>query len=407
MKFLLCAVVLTLGAATPATAQEDLFRYRPNEQTRWISPENPTGARGAGARENKGAKGHAFETIAQGGSHVLADIGGAGVIDRIWMTIEDRSPEALRGLKLDMYWDGARQPAVSVPLGDFFLHGAGQMVPLETALLASPEGRSFVSYIPMPFRSRARIVVTNESPKPVNLIFFDVNYRQVTQQPTNSLYFHAWWSRERATKLSEDFRILPRIKGKGRFLGASVTVLTNPAYEQTWWGEGEVKIALDGDLMSRPSLVGTGTEDYIGTAWGQGAFINRYQGAPIATWEGDGRWTFYRWHVPDPIWFHQDIEVALQTIGGARKNIVQGLVAKGAPLIPVTIDPGSRNNFQKLLESGKKLTYPSLPDGHTNYYRSDDVAAVAYFYLDKPDGQLPPIAGPAERLSALRKAEPR
>jgi hypothetical protein len=392
--------------AAPAAAQEDLFRYRPNEQTRWISPENPTGAKGAGARENQGAKGHAFESIARGASHVLADIRGAGVIDRMWMTIEDRSPEALRGLKLDMYWDGARQPAVSVPLGDFFLHGAGQMVPMETALLASPEGRSFVSYIPMPFRSRARIVVTNESLKPVNLIFFDVNYRQVTRQPADTLYFHAWWSRERATKLGRDFRILPRIKGKGRFLGASVTVLTNPVYEKTWWGEGEVKIALDGDQMSQPSLVGTGTEDYIGTAWGQGAFINRYQGAPVATWEGDGRWTFYRWHVPDPIWFHQDIEVTLQTIGGARKNIVQGLVAKGAPLIPVTIDPGSRNNFQKLLESGKKLPDPSLPNGHTNYYRSDDVAAVAYFYLDRAEGGLPPIARPAERLAALRKEKP-
>jgi hypothetical protein len=399
-------LALSLAAAAPAAAQDDLFRYRPGEQTRWVSPENPTGAKGAGARENRGAKGHAFETIAVGGSHVLADLSGAGTIDRIWMTIEDRSPEALRGLKLEMFWDGARQPAVSVPLGDFFLHGAGQIVPMETALLASPEGRSFVSYIPMPFRTGARIVVTNESPKPVNLIFFDVNYRKLSRQPADSLYFHAWWSRELKTGLGRDFRILPRIWGKGRFLGASVTLLTNPVYEKTWWGEGEVKIALDGDRTDQPSLVGTGTEDYIGTAWGQGAFVNRFQGAPVATWDGDGRWTFYRWHIPDPVWFHRDIEVGLQVIGGARKNIVQGLVAKGVPLIPVTIDPGSRNNFQKLLESGKKLSDPSLPDGHTNFYRSDDVAAVAYFYLDRPGGALPPIAGPAERLAALRKVKP-
>lgn len=406
MRFLLGSLALLVMAPMPAAAQGDLFRYQPGEQTRWVSPENPTGAKGAGGRENNGAKGHAFETIAKGGAHVLADLRGAGTIDRIWMTIEDRSPEALRGLKLEIYWDGARTPAVSVPLGDFFLHGAGQMVPLETALLASPEGRSFVSYIPMPFRTGARLVVVNESPKPVNLIFFDLNYRQLARQPADALYFHAWWSREQATRLGRDFRILPRIEGKGRFLGASVTVLTNPVYEKTWWGEGEVKIALDGDQMSRPSLVGTGTEDYIGTAWGQGAYVNRFQGAPIATWDGEGRWTFYRWHVPDPVWFHRDIEVALQIMGGARKNIVQGLLAKGAPLIPVTIDPGSRNNFQKLLESGKKLSDPSLPDGHTNFYRSDDVAAVAYFYLDRPGGALPPISGPADRLAALRKAQP-
>lgn len=333
---------------------------------------------------------------------MLADISGAGTIDRMWLTIEDRSPEALRGLKFEIYWDGAATPAVSVPFGDFFLHGAGLMVPMETALFASPEGRSFVSYVPMPFRKRARIVVTNESPRQVNLIFFDINYRTVPSQPADALYLHAWWSRERATTLGRDFRILPRIEGRGRFLGASVTVLTNPIYEKTWWGEGEVKIALDGDRSDSPTLVGTGAEDYIGTAWGQGAYINRFQGAPIATWDDEGRWTFYRFHIPDPVWFHRDVEVTLQQIGGARKNIVLGLLNKGAPMIPVTIDPGSRNNFQKLLESGLPLTDPSLPDGHTNYYRSDDVAAVAYFYLDRAEGVLPPIAPAAERMAALR-----
>jgi hypothetical protein len=395
--------------SAPALAQDDsLFRYRDAEQSRWISPENPTGAKGEGAKENRGAKGHAFETIPVGQSHVLADIKGAGTIDRVWMTIEDRSPDALRGLRLEMFWDGAATPAVSVPLGDFFLHGAGEMVPMETALLASPEGRSFVSYIPMPFRKGARVVVTNESAKQVNLIFYDINYRLLPRQPKDALYFHAWWSREQATKLGRDFRILPRTSGRGRFLGASVTVLTNPVYNDTWWGEGEVKIALDGDRTDRPTLVGTGAEDYIGTAWGQGAYINRFQGAPIANWAGGGRWTFYRFHIPDPVWFARDIEVSLQQIGGARKAIVLDLQKKGAPLIPVTIDPGSRVNFQQLLAKDPPvpLSDPSLPDGHTNFYRSDDVAAVAYFYLDRPGGALPAIAPSAERRIGMRLPPP-
>ena len=213
-----------------AEPAEPRYRFQSGSEPRWVSPENTTGAKGAGARENRGAKGHAFETIPIGRSHVLADIRGAGTIDRMWMTIEDRSPEALRGLRLDIYWDGAATPAVSVPLGDFFLHGAGEMVPMETALLASPEGRSFVSYVPMPFRKGARLVVANESGKAVNLIFYDINYRTARSQPKDVLYFHAWWSRDRATKLGQDFRILPSIQGRGRFLGASVTVLTNPFY---------------------------------------------------------------------------------------------------------------------------------------------------------------------------------
>ena len=400
----LLLLLAPLPAAAQAQAEEPLYQYRSGQWSRWISPENPAGAPGAGGRENRGAKGHAFETIPVGNSLVLADIRGPGTIDRMWITVEDRSPDALRGLKLEMFWDGAVTPAVSVPLGDFFLHGASQMVPMETALLTSPEGRSFVSYIPMPFRRGARIVVTNESARQVNLIFYDVNYRALRRQPAGALYFHAWWSRDHATTLGRDFKILPRIEGRGRFLGASVTVLTNPVYGRTWWGEGEVKIFLDGDA-DHASLVGTGTEDYIGTAWGQGAYINRFQGAPVAD-EANGRWTFYRFHIPDPLFFERGVEVAMQQMGGARKAIVLGLQQAGAPLIPVTIDPGSRVNFQQLLTRVPQvpLSDPSLPDGHTNFYRSDDVAAVAYFYLDRPENGLPVIAPAAARTAGLRPA---
>ena len=404
-RFLLPALAALVAPPVAAQESDTLYRFPLDQQTRWATPENPTAAPGAGGRENRGGKGHAFDTIPVGQSLTLANIEGAGVIDRMWMTIEDRSPEALRGLKLEMFWDGAATPAVSVPLGDFFLHGAGEMKPMETALLASPEGRSFVSYIPMPFRRGARVVITNESPRQVNLIFYDVNYRTVRRQPADMLYFHAWWSRDRATMIGRDFRVLPRIRGRGRFLGASFTVLTNPIYRETWWGEGEVKMFLDGD-RALPTLVGTGAEDYIGTAWGQGAYINRYQGAPIAEWANDGRWTFYRFHVPDPVLFRQGIEVTLQQMGGARKNIVLELQRAGVPLIPVTIDPGSRTNFQQLLNRPRQpvdLSDPSLPDGHTNYYRSDDVAAVAYFYLDRSGGVLPAIAPGAERAQALRR----
>ena len=400
------ALALTLVVPGGALAQSDgspLYQYQGGSEPRWVSPENPTAAKGAGGQENRGAKGHAFETIPAGKSHVLADIRGTGTIDRMWLTIEDRAPDMLRGLRLDIYWDGAETPAVSVPFGDFFGHGAGQMVPMETALFSSGEGRSFVSYVPMPFRSRARIVVTNESPRNQNLIFYDINYRQVARQPDDALYFHAYWSRDRATTLGQDFRILPRIEGRGRFLGTNMTVFTNPVYERSWWGEGEARIFLDGD-REHATLVGTGTEDYIGTAWGQGAFINRFQGAPVSD-EGKGRWTFYRFHVPDPIFFSRDIEVTMQQIGGWPKPEVMRLQREGAPLIPVTLDPGSRNGFRQLLagEEPVPLTDPSLhAEGWTNFYRSDDVAAVAYFYLDRPESGLPVLAPAAERAAALR-----
>ncbi|HEX2763266.1 MAG TPA: DUF2961 domain-containing protein [Allosphingosinicella sp.] len=162
------------------------------------------------------------------------------------------------------------------------------------------------------------------------------------------------------------------------------------------WGDGALA-----------SLVGTGTEDYIGTAWGQGAYTNRFQGAPVAD-EGQGRWTFYRFHVPDPNYFARDIEVAWQQIGGWPKAEVLRLQRKGAPLIPVTVDPGSRNGFAQLLagETPRPLSDPKLPTGWTNFYRSDDVAAVAYFDLDRPENGLPSLAPALERLTALRGPAP-
>lgn len=407
MSILRYAGFLLLAGAVPAQAQDDpsaLYRFQEDGRPRWASPENREARKGAGGQENRGGKGHAFDTLPAGASITLADIEGAGIIDRMWITTEDRSPEMLRGLRLDIYWDGAAKPAVSVPLGDFFGAGAGALVPMETALVASPEGRSYVSYLPMPFRTGARLVVTNESGKQLNLIFWDVNYRQMAAPPRDALYLHAFWSRARRTGLGRDFQVLPRVQGKGRFLGTIVTTLTDPAYGKSWWGEGEAKIYLDGD-GPHATLVGTGTEDYIGTGWGQGAYVNRFQGSLVAD-APRGRWTYYRFHVPDPIFFDQDIRVDLQQIGGWPKDKVIELLKAGAKLKPVTIDPGQRTNFQQLLSSGKAVTDPGLPSGWTNFYRSDDVSAVAFFYLDAPVSGLPALASAADRLAALRPPAP-
>jgi len=72
-------------------------------------------------------------------------------------------------------------------------------------------------------------------------------------------------------------------------------------YEDTWRGEGEVKVYLDGD-NAHPTLAGTGAEDYTGSAWGLGKFSQRNQGCLIA--DGTKRmWSVYRFHIPDPIFF--------------------------------------------------------------------------------------------------------
>lgn len=136
-------------------------------ETRWASPENPKGEKGKAGQANAGRKGRPCLPLKPRERVVLAEARRtSGTVRRIWMTIGDRSPRMLRGLRLDCYWDGAKRPAVSAPLGDFFGTGLGRMAKFQSALFTSPEGRSFNSFVPMPFRTGMKIVLTNESGVP-------------------------------------------------------------------------------------------------------------------------------------------------------------------------------------------------------------------------------------------------
>src|SRR5699024_10674703 len=396
------SVLFLISISLPMQAQE-LYTLPEGTVTRWTSFENPTGKKGAGGTENEGAKGHAFENVKAGDTITLLDMEGAGIIKRIWLTIIDRSREMLRSMRIDMYWDGAEKPAVSAPLGDFFGIGLGRRVAFESALFTDPEGKSFNSYVPMPFKKGARITVTNESDTDLRMFFYDINLVKVDQHEEDILYFHAYWSRDLKTELRKDFEILPRIEGSGRFLGTNIGVLTNPAYRNSLWGEGEIKMYINDD-GKYPTLIGTGTEDYIGTGWGQGTFDYDYQGSPIANPE-EGAFAFYRYHIPDPVYFRNDIRVTLQQIGGAPTDTVRAFDKEGAPLIPISTDNDS--GFVRLLEMSPvpNLHDPGFPMGWTNFYRRDDVSSTAYFYLRKPTTDLPTLAPVEKRTAKLKEGE--
>jgi hypothetical protein len=377
---------------------QDLFRFKEDRTTRWASFENPDAQPGQGGKENRGAKGHAYDTVKKGEKVTLMQAKGAGIVNRIWLTVNERSPEALRSLRIQMFWDGAAKPAVDAPLGDFFGIGLGHRLPFENVFFSDPEGRSFNCIIPMPFKTGAQIVLVNEFSKDIQL-FYDVNFQSLKKWENDMLYFHAGWNRRVKGEIGEDFEILPAVSGRGRFLGTNIGVQTDSVYDNTWWGEGEVKIYLDRD-KEYASLVGTGTEDYIGTAWGQGVYINRYQGSPIAD-EKKRQWAFYRYHVPDPVFFSSSCRVTIQQMGGGDYTKVRELSEKGVALKPVTVN---KDRSVNLLEQNPvpSITSPDFPEGWTNFYRTDDYSATSYFYLDKPTNNLPSLAPVGERVAGVR-----
>jgi acetyl esterase/lipase len=379
-----------LNASGGSAAAQKLYEYDADAQSRWSSPENSNGGKGQGGKTNNGAKGHPSDPINPGETKSLLDVKGTGLITRIWLTINDRSAEMLRSLKLDMFWDDEQKPAVSVPLGDFFGVGLGRTAKFHNTFFANPEGRSFLCFIPMPFKKSARITITNESNKILGNLFYDVDFQFLKNWNEDNMYFHAFWNRDTSTTLAKDYEFLPAVNGKGRFLGVNFGVNANPVYQHAWWGEGEVKIYLDGD-QDYPTLVGTGTEDYIGSGWGQGFFFNDFSGCLIAD-EKSRQWAFYRFHIPDPIFFESGCRATIQQIGGDGKEKITALQEAKQPLIPVTIS--SDKMTYPLYQPGKaaSLKSPNLPkQGWTNFYRSDDISSTAYFFLDKPVSNLPSL----------------
>jgi hypothetical protein len=285
----------------------------------------------------------------------------------------------LRGLRLDFYWDGQQKPAVSTPFGDFFGVGLGKTAVFESALFSSPEGRSFNCFVPMPFRKGMKLVVTNESKTDLQHFYYDVNYTVKEQHADDVLYFHACFRRENPTTIRKDYEILPKVLGKGRFLGTNIGVKPDKnLYSRSWWGEGEVKMYVDGD-RDFPSLCGTGCEDYIGSGWGQSVFSNLYQGCTLydpATMEV----AFYRYHIPDPVYFRKDIRVTIQQIGNWDTGNPEEDLRTFFHYHEIPIHSTSGD----LLDFSKK----GVQERVGLFERADDWSSCAYFFLDKPTSEL-------------------
>lgn len=356
-------------------------------ETRSISAENPDGAKGGGAKAKPGddenCTPHASELgkgwkvrpcirLAAGAKVTLADIKGPGIVQHMWFTVH---PDSLRTLALRVFYEGMEQAAIETPLHDFFCNGADGLAQVNSqAMCVNPRG-GMNCYWPMPFRKRCRIEVSNDGPKDVGELFYQITYA-LAEVPKEAGYLHAQWRRSMTTRGNPEHVILADVRGRGQYVG---TYLVWNQLSNQWWGEGEVKFWIDGDwdekkksaIERHPTICGTGTEDYFGGAWGFRAAANPDTSGPVTystafmgypqALVGDGKnervpcHSLYRWHVPDPICFKKDLRVAVQALGWYPTR-----------------------KFQPL---------------------TDDIASVAYWYQEKPAaGGFPGLPALNERL---------
>ena len=264
-----------------------------------------------------------YLTIEPWETRVLADIEGTGIIRHIWCTIASDDKYYLRNIVLRMYWDDEPNPSVESPIGDFFGVGHGVAKHFISLPLTMTCDRGFNSYFPMPFSRRARIEVENQSDKPVRAFYYHIDYEVLPGLDENMLRFHAKWRRENPTEAKEyppgvegknltgeDNYLILEAYGRGKYVGCVISIY---GLKPGWWGEGDEMIFVDGEKWP-PSIHGTGTEDYIGAAWGfKFEFYGPYHGLPL---KGNPDWTgassMYRFHIEDPIYFRKSIRVTIE-----------------------------------------------------------------------------------------------
>jgi len=299
-----------------------------------------------------------YTPFGPGETKTIAEIKGPGIIHHIWLTVA--GPEFYgKKMIVRMYWDDEKEASVEAPLGDFF--GIGHGLNRNYASLpfvCSADGRARNSYWMMPFKKSARIEITNEGPTRVGAFYYYIDYREVKELPEDTRYFHAQYHQEFPpdpviTSLhwnecnldgKENYLFLDA-KGAGHYVGVSYSILNRSS---SWWGEGDDFIWVDGE--EKPSLLGTGSEDYFCDAWGMRESQSLFYGCPLQEegFEPGDKASVYRFHINDPIPFTKSIKV-------------------------------------------------SIEHGHANI-RSDYLSSVAYWYQTEPHKPFPALPSVESRL---------
>lgn len=337
-----------------------------------------------------GAKGHAgvnvrVPRIEPGERVVLAELDGPAVVTRLWLTFEwpdrfryDGSMLRNRSVSLEITWDDSDEPAVRVPVADFFCHPLGYDVPFENAWFADAVGRSSLCVIPMPFRKRARFAIVNNFDKPVT-VFHDIRYLAGVQPHQDDGYLHACFRRTIPQGPGETHDILPTTTGRGRYLGTHIGIIADRFNPLDWHG-GNVAIYVDGDT-THPSMLGASLDDYAGSAWlYEKPFMHQDSGLIISRLlpGGGGHYGMYVYHRHDPLYFESSCAVSLRPAVHVSASSLLAVLKDHTGLAERLAIPHDLADLELAVRAGE--------DAYFNCGRRDDLSTVSLYYLDQPGG---------------------
>jgi D-arabinan exo alpha-(1,3)/(1,5)-arabinofuranosidase (non-reducing end) len=332
------------------TALNRLTRLRKFKRKR-VSSYDRSGGNGDDINLNPGEK------------RVIFDVDGPGCIKHIWTTqslasiLDEIHPFYIRQTIVRMWWDNEEHPSVECPLGDFFGLGHGETknfnsLPLQMSPL---NGKAMNSWWAMPFKTHAKIEIHYDVPEEKGKgkkadklsMYYYIDYESYDEWPEDDVpvgYFHATFHKVEYQDTRHDFvtgekmdatryqrggkntrenggydrnhKIL-HAKGRGHFVGCHIDIDNKMKWwhpmTECWPGEGDDMIFIDDDIGGEPTLYGTGTEDYVNTAWGPWQkFDGLYHGIIKGGYFPFGKLSYYRYHIEDPISFEREIQVTIE-----------------------------------------------------------------------------------------------
>lgn len=258
-------------------------------------------------------------TVKPGETRVLMNEKGPGAITHIWVTFLGPEPHtwAKNGsanhqeMLLRIYYDGDERPGVEAPVGDFFANCFGKRSEVISLPVIVEDADSYNCFWRMPFRKSVRVEIVNESEKNISLLYHNIDWVKLDALPEDAPYFYAQYRQEYPVEKGKDYVVL-EAEGKGHYVGTVLGVRTR---SPSWFGEGDEKVYIDGE--EKPSIWGTGTEDYFLSAWGLKTTSTPYFGTVYFDQWGivGGHTSAYRWHINDPFVFNKSIKVTLEHFG--------------------------------------------------------------------------------------------